>query len=125
MSAAVLTLVGALAGATIGLMAPFFSATLASKQNDREIQGQIASSILDLFQDGRSLSASLTSADSETRRKLYLLAMRLSDEPARRSCMELIAYAGGASPDPSVIQDTWNVMINRVGSVYRRRRRGS
>jgi hypothetical protein len=123
MFAAILTLIGTLAGAAIGLMAPFFSAALASKQSTREIQGQIASSILDLFQDGRTLAASLTSPDSETRRKLYLLAMRLSDDTARRSCMELIAYAGGPDPDPTVMQDTWNVMINSVGSVYRSRRR--
>jgi len=123
MQAAILTLIGTVAGAFIGLISPYFSSALARKQSQRDIQAQLAASIIDLFDDGRPLSSSLTPHDSETRRRLYLLAVRLTDDAARRSCMELVAYAGEPSPELDRLQEAWNAMIRTVGSVYRGRGR--
>jgi hypothetical protein len=119
MATALLTLAGTIAGAIIGLMAPFFSTKLATRHEFRVAQGQLASEIIDLFQDSRQLDALLTPSASETRRKLYLLAIRLSNEQARQSCMKLIAYAGDNHPDSAVLLNSWNEMITIMGSVYR------
>src|SRR5262249_12556089 len=123
MHAVIFILVGSVAGAFTGLISPYFTSALARKQSQQDIQAQLAASIIDLFDDGRPLSSSLTPHDSETRRRLYLLAVRLTDDAARRSCMELVAYAGGPSPNLDRLQDAWNSMIRTVGSVYRGRGR--
>ena len=58
-----------------------------------------------------------------SRRKLYLLALRLQSTAARESCMDVVAYAGELPYNEDKLLDAWNDMMSRVGAVYRHSRK--
>ena len=78
-----------------------------------------------LFEDGRSPAELLRPRESPSRRKLYLLALRLEDKATRNSCMAFLACAGNGANSDSELDDAWNTMMVRVGGVYRRSRKDS
>jgi hypothetical protein len=111
--------IGTLAGAFLGIMVPFMTSRLARRQNDIDLQRGVASEIMMLFEGGESLIDALVPQESRTRRKLYLLALRLQDTAARRACMTLIAQAGQSPLHEEQLMQSWHMMMELVGSVYR------
>jgi hypothetical protein len=118
-----LTLIGTLGGALFGLLAPFITSRMARREHDLDVQRDIASEIMGLFDDGDSPAVLLSTAESRPRRKLYLLGLRLDDETARRSCMTVVAQAGQKPYNEDLLLDSWNVMMGQVSTVYRRSRK--
>lgn len=122
MLAQILTLVGTLCGALVGMAAPVFASMFARRDREVEVQRQIAADVMGLFQEPVPLSSLLVSQESLTRRKLYLLALRLTDTHAREACMKLISCAGQPDSSDDTLSSVWNEMMTRVGDVYRRTR---
>jgi len=118
-----LTLIGTLGGALLGLLAPFITSRMSRREHDLDVQRDIASEVMSLFDNGDSPAALLTPAESRPRRKLYLLGLRLDNEDARRSCMTVVAQAGQKPYNEDQLLDSWNIMMSQVSTVYRRSRK--
>jgi hypothetical protein len=114
-----LTILGTLGGAVLGLLAPLVTSRLARRDRDIEVQRQIASDIMALFEGDESPLGLLVPEQSRPRRQLYILGLRLDSKVARRACMTVIALAGQSPYDEGKLLEAWNVMMNEIGSVYR------
>lgn len=84
MSQQIFTLAGTVIGAALGLFAPMVSSRAGRRERDRDLQRQIASDIMALFENGDSPVQILTPQESRPRRRLYILALRLESHPGPR-----------------------------------------
>jgi hypothetical protein len=121
----ILTLIGTLVGAALGLSASLLTSLTARRDNDLRLQREVAGGIMALFEDGRSPAELLRPRESPSRRKLYLLALRLENSQARNACMAFLACAGDGAKSDGELDDAWNTMMFRVGAVYRHSRKDS
>ena len=117
------TLTAGVAGAVVGLLSPVVAASFTRLSATKQAQRVVADDILDLFNDGRPLTALLGGAQSATRRKLFILGLRLRDAAARDACNALVEKAG----EPQVSDDelflAWQQMISKVSRVSRGERK--
>jgi hypothetical protein len=118
-------LLGTVIGAVLGMTVPVISSTLTRRDRNSDVQRQTALEIMALFEHGGPPEEGFASYKSATRRRLYLLALRLDDQRARNACMNFIASAGGDQPIEEEVLNSWDVMMNEVGHVYRRSRRST
>lgn len=118
------TLAGIVIGGALGLLSPLVTARLTDREKSRDVQRQVASEIMALFEDGQSPQRVFTPSESPPRRRLYLLAQQLEDERPRDSCLRFIAYAGNGTVEDGRLDEAWENMITEIGMVYRRSRRG-
>lgn len=125
MAQQVLTLLAGVIGAVLGLLAPVVTASLGRRTRDHDSQREIAGQILQLFDSADTLTAALTGAENLTRRKLYLLALRLQHDGTRNACLTVVAVAGQGPDAREQLEDAWYEMTNALGQVYRRRRIGA
>jgi hypothetical protein len=114
----VFTLLGTLLGAFVGLSAPIVSSRLAARVSNRDSQRTIADAILNLFSDGQDPTIFLKQQENPDRRKLYLLALRLQNEKARRACLEFIAHVNSEAPKRDDTQRAWENLVTQVAEIY-------
>ena len=113
------TVVGTLGGLLVGLLAPLVTqrAQVRIVRGDR--QAEIARSALSLFEGDQSLEVLLGGRTSPVRRQLFLLAQQLRDEPARRSCVTLVATAGAREPEAGELDERWDDCVRALGRIAR------
>jgi hypothetical protein len=114
-----LSILGVLAGLTAGLGAPLVTSRLGRQTAVQAEQQQLAREILDLWRVSHSLQDLLRNDINGARRNLLLLGVRLRDQTARESCLQLVQAATSGFTDDQLI-DAWSDMVGAVSAAYRR-----
>jgi hypothetical protein len=115
----VVTLIAAMVGAAVGLLAPFLSTRIGRADRERDAQRDVAARIMALFEDVDYVEGGFTSRHSVRRRQLYLLALRLTNTQAREATMRFIAAAGQYPAESDELFNSWEAMMSLIGGVYR------
>lgn len=113
------TLAAGLAGAAVGLIVPFISASFNRRGVVREVQRETADRILDLLTDHRLINEFLGGPHNAARRQLYILGLRLRDRHARLACMDLVARAGSPGVTEDALYPAWHQTLKQVSRVSR------
>jgi hypothetical protein len=71
-----------------------------------------------IFEEGDSPTAVLTGRQNPSRRRLYLLALRLKSRSARDACLRFIACSNDSGTDDPDALTAWDSMMIEVAKIY-------
>jgi hypothetical protein len=116
--ASIIPVISAVIGLFLGLLVPVVTGKVEAGKRSHEGQRDQCDEILGLFRDV-NVYVALTDSRNNLRRNLLLGAVKLRDDRARETCVQLVslsALLGASEPD---IIDAWTLMVEEVARVYR------